>query len=91
MKTSTALSMVLVSVSCYAAPIHTDDAAIYAARQAAAMRAELAIRANDPPVSPPAPEVRAQELDHAHWAHVELPKSRSPSHGMASQVIQLQT
>jgi len=91
MKTSTALSMVLVSVSCYAAPIHTDDAAIDAARQAEAMRVMLAMRANAAPVSPPAPEVRAQDLDHAHWLHVALPKSRTPSHGMASQVIQVQT
>jgi hypothetical protein len=91
MKTSTALLMVQVSVSCYAAPIHTDDAAIYAARQADSMRAALAIRANAPPVSPPAPDVRAQVLDHAHWSHVELPKSRSPSHGMVSQVIAVQT
>ncbi|SAL22462.1 hypothetical protein AWB69_01523 [Caballeronia udeis] len=91
MKTSTALSMVLVSVSCYAAPIRTDDAGIYAARQAQAMRAELAIRANAPPVAPPAPDVRAQALDHAHWFQVEIPKSHSPSHGMASQVIQVQT
>ncbi|HEV7833559.1 MAG TPA: hypothetical protein VGP09_09290 [Caballeronia sp.] len=91
MKTSTALLMVLVSVSCYAAPINTDDAAIYAARQSAAMRATLAIRANAPPVSPPAPEVRAQALDHAHWFHVELPKSRSRGHGMSSHVIGVQT
>jgi hypothetical protein len=91
MKTSTALSMVLVSVSCYAAPIHTDDAAIYAARQTEAMRAALALRANAPPVAPPAPEVKAQELDHAHWYQVQIPKSRSPSHGMVSQVIQVQT
>ena len=91
MKTSTALSMVLVSVSCYAAPMHTEDAAIDAARQAEAMRVMLAMRANAAPVSPPAPEVRAQDLDHAHWLHVALPKSRTPSHGMASQVIQVQT
>jgi hypothetical protein len=91
MKTSTALSMALVSVSCYAAPIHTEDAAIDAARQAEAMRVVLAMRANAAPVSPPAPEVRAQDLDHAHWLHVALPKSRTPSHGMASQVIQVQT
>ena len=90
MKTSTALSMVLVSVSCYAAPIHTDDAAIDA-RQAEAMRVMLAMRANAAPVSAPAPEVRAQDLDHAHWLHVALPKSRTPSHGMASHVIQVQT
>jgi hypothetical protein len=90
MKTSTALSMVLVSVSCYAAPIHTDDAAIDA-RQAEAMRVMLAMRANAAPVSAPAPEVRAQDLDHARWLHAALPKSRAPSHGMASQVIQVQT
>jgi hypothetical protein len=91
MKTSTVLSMALVSVSCYAAPLHTGDAAADAAQQAKTMRAALAIRANAAPVAPPAPEVMAQELDHARWRHVPLPKSHTPSHGMVSQVIQVQT
>jgi hypothetical protein len=91
MKTSTVLLMAVVSVSCYAAPLHTGDAAADSAQQAKTMRAALAIRANAAPVAPPAPEVTAQELDHARWHHVPLPRSRTPSHGMATQVIQVQT
>jgi hypothetical protein len=88
MKTSTVLSMALVSVSCYAAPLRTADPGIDAGRAAAEM---LAVRANAAPVSPPAPGVAAQDLDHAHWLHVQLPKSRAPSHGAVSQVIVVQT
>ena len=91
MKTSTVLSMALVSVSCYAAPLRTADPGIDAGRAAAEMRAVLAVRANAAPVSPPAPGVAAQDLDHAHWLHVQLPKSRAPSHGAVSQVIVVQT
>jgi hypothetical protein len=53
------------------------------------MRASL--RANAAPVSAPAPEVSAQDLDHAHWRHVKIPKSRAPSRGMASTPVQVQT
>jgi hypothetical protein len=88
MKTSTLLSMALVSVSCYAAPLHTsstDD-------NAAAIKAtRAALRVNAAPVSPPAPDITADSLDHARWRHVPMPKSRTPSHGMASQTIQVQT
>ncbi|MDR5771590.1 hypothetical protein P9250_24760 [Caballeronia sp. LP006] len=87
MKTSTLLTMALVSASCYAAPLHTsstDDSAVVAATRAA-------LRVNAGPVAPPAPEIAADSLDHAHWRHVPLPKSRTPSHGMASQTIQVQT
>ncbi|WP_175940395.1 hypothetical protein [Caballeronia sp. BCC1704] len=86
MKTSTLLSMALVSVSCYAAPLHTSstDSAVASATRAA-------LRVNAGPVSPPAPEVSAQDLDHAHWRQVPLPKSRAPRHGMASQPIQVLT
>jgi hypothetical protein len=88
MKTSTMLSMALVSVSCYAAPLHTSDTD-GSTVGASAMRA--ALRANAAPVSPPAPDIIAQDLDHARWRHVKLPKSRAPSHGMASQPTQVQT
>jgi hypothetical protein len=91
MKTSTVLSMALVSVSCYAAPLHTSDPGVDPALAAAEMRAAMAIHANDPPVSPPAPGVAAQELDHAHWLHVQLPKSHEPSHGVVSQTVVVQT
>ncbi|AME24791.1 MULTISPECIES: hypothetical protein [Burkholderiaceae] len=91
MKTSTVLSMALVSVSCYAAPLHTGDGAADAARQEQATRVALALRANAAPVSPPAPDIAAQEIDHARWRHVPLPKSHSPSHGMVSQVVQART
>jgi hypothetical protein len=88
MKTSTSLLMALVSVSCYAAPLHTSDTD-GSADGVAAVRA--ALRVNAAPVSPPAPDVAAQSLDHARWRHVPLPKSRAPSHGMASQPVQVQT
>ncbi len=91
MKTSTVLSVALVSVSCYAAPLHTGDPSSAPAQEAETMGAALAIRANAAPVSPPAPEVAAQQLDHAHWEHLPLPKSHAPSHGIASQFIMLQT
>jgi hypothetical protein len=91
MKSSTVLLMALVSVSCYAAPLHTSDPGVDPGRAAAEMRAILAVRANAAPVSPPAPNVAAQELDHARWLHVKLPKSHEPSHGVVSQVIVVQT
>ncbi|KMQ77875.1 hypothetical protein BPMI_04494c [Candidatus Burkholderia pumila] len=83
MKTSTLLSVALVSVSCYAAPLHTSSTDGNAAVRA--------MRVNAAPVSPPAPDVAADSLDHARWRHVPLPKSRTPSRGMASQLIQVQT
>ncbi|CDY75518.1 hypothetical protein BGLT_04417 [Caballeronia glathei] len=88
MKTSTLLSMALVSVSCYAAPLHTSDTD-GSANGTAAMRA--ALRANAAPVAPPAPDIAAQDIDHARWRHVPLPKSRAPSRGMASRTVQVQT
>jgi hypothetical protein len=88
MKTSTLLSMALVSVSCYAAPLHTGSTDESSAGTAAV---RAALRVNAAPVSPPAPDVSAQDLDHARWRHVPLPKSRAPNHGMASQTIQVQT
>ena len=91
MKTSTVLSMAMVSVSCYAAPLHTGDPPGDPAREAETTQTVLAIRANAAPVSAPAPDVVAQALDHARWSHVPLPKSHAPSHGMASQQFDVQT
>jgi hypothetical protein len=87
MKTSTLLSMAVVSASCYAAPLHTSSTD--SAMVASAMRA--ALRVNAAPVAPPAPDISAQSLDHARWRHVPLPKSRAPSRGMASQPVEVQT
>ncbi|MDR5757244.1 hypothetical protein [Caballeronia sp. LZ035] len=87
MKTSTLFSMALVSVSCYAAPLHTSSTD----ESTAATATRAALRVNVAPVAPPAPEVAAQDLDHARWRHVPLPKSRTPNHGMASQPVQVQT
>jgi hypothetical protein len=88
MKTSTLFSMALVSVSCYAAPLHT-SATDQNTATVEALRA--ALRLNAAPVAPPAPDIAADSLDHARWRHVPMPKSRTPSHGMASQPIQVQT
>ncbi len=92
MKTSTALAMALVSASCYAAPLHTGDSQSIPARDAASVHpAAVSLRADAAPVSAPAPDITAQGLDHAHWSHLPLPRSHSPSHGMASQLIDVQT
>jgi hypothetical protein len=88
MKTSTLLSMALVSVSCYAAPLHTSPSD---ENSVAAKATATALRVNAAPVAPPAPDIAAESLDHARWRHVPMPKSRTPSHGMASQSIQVQT
>lgn len=92
MKTSTVLAMALVSASCYAAPLHTGNPQSDSARDAAtAHPADVSVRADAAPVSAPAPDITAQGLDHAHWLHVQLPRSHSPNHGMASQLIDVQT
>ncbi|KMY85463.1 hypothetical protein BUMB_02708c [Candidatus Paraburkholderia calva] len=88
MKTSTLLSMALVSISCYAAPLHTSPSD---ENTAAVEATRAAMRVNAAPVSPPAPDIAAKSLDHTRWRHVPMPKSRAPSHGMASQQIQVQT
>ena len=83
MKTSTLLTMVTLSASCFAAPVHTaEDALTDIAAQ----------RTNAAPVAPPAPEVAAQsDIQPDRWQHITLPKSRHPERGLARRDEHLQT
>ena len=83
MKTSTLLTMVTLSASCFAAPVHT-------ARDA--LTDVAAQRANAAPVAPPAPDVAAQaDIRPDRWQHITLPKSRHLQHGFAARNERLQT
>jgi hypothetical protein len=83
MKTSTLLTMVTLSASCFAAPVHTaHDALTDIAAQ----------RINAAPVAPPAPEVAAQsDIRPDRWQHITLPKSRHLERGFATRDEHLQT
>lgn len=83
MKTSTLLTMVTLSASCFAAPVHTaTDGTIDAA----------AARINAAPVAPAAPDVAAQtDIRPDRWQHIALPKSRHLERGFAAQNEHLQT
>ena len=83
MKTSTLLTMVTLSASCFAAPVHT-------ARDG--MTDVVAERMNAAPVAPPAPDIAAQtNIRPDRWQHITLPKSRHPERGYASHALKLQT
>lgn len=83
MKTSTLLTMVTLSASCFAAPVHTAEDAL---TDIAAQRTNVA------PVAPPAPEVAAQsDIRPDRWQHITLPKSRHPERGLAPRDEHLQT
>lgn len=84
MKTSTLLTMVTLSASCFAAPIHTALDGSNAS--------SLAERANAAPVAPPAPDVAApNDIGPQHWQHIALPKSRHLERGFLAQNEHLQT
>ncbi|WP_322043429.1 hypothetical protein [Paraburkholderia sp. J67] len=71
MKTSTLLTTVLLSASCFAAPVRTQDAQIdRASAPVTAVRSPMA----DVPVAPPAPEVPSA-TGVQHWQYLTLPKS----------------
>ncbi|MFC0398480.1 hypothetical protein [Paraburkholderia rhizosphaerae] len=77
MRTSTLLTMVTLSASCFAAPVHTarDGLSDIAAQ-----------RANAAPVAPPAPDVAAQsDIRPDRWQHITLPKSRHLERGFAAR------
>ncbi len=80
MKTSTLLSMALVSVSCYAVPLHTSSTD---ENTAAVQALRAALRVNAAPVSPPAPDIVAQKprpCALASCAHAKVAHSE-PRHG----------
>ncbi|MDQ7977656.1 hypothetical protein QYH69_10435 [Paraburkholderia sp. SARCC-3016] len=83
MKTSTLLTMVTLSASCFAAPVHTAQDALtdFSAQ-----------RTNAAPVAPPAPEIAVQpDIRPERWQHITLPRSRRPDRGLAARDEHLQT
>ena len=84
MKTSTLLTMVTLSASCFAAPVHTASDGTNAS--------SLAERANAAPVAPPAPDVPAAADNRPQkWQHIALPKSRHLERSFTGQNEHLQT
>ncbi len=84
MKTSTLLTMVTLSASCFAAPVHTAPDSTSAN--------SLAERANAAPVAPAAPDVAAADSNRPqHWEHIALPKSRHLDRSFTGQNEHLQT
>jgi hypothetical protein len=83
-KTSTLLTMVTLSASCFAAPVHT--------AQDGTPASTLAERANAAPVAPAAPDVAVTDDNRPQqWQHIVLPKSRHPERGFAARNERLQT
>ncbi|MFM0593375.1 MULTISPECIES: hypothetical protein [Paraburkholderia] len=84
MKTSTLLTMVTLSASCFAAPVHTARDGTDAS--------SLAERANAAPVAPAAPGVAAtDDIRPQQWQHIALPKSRHLERSFTGQNEHLQT
>jgi len=72
MKTSTVMTTVLLSASCFAAPMRT-------AQETPVGHGIVALqqRLDDAPVAPPAPDVPvAVSSGPQHWEYLTLPKSR---------------
>ncbi|AJZ59091.1 hypothetical protein [Paraburkholderia fungorum] len=82
MKTSTLLTMVTLSASCFAAPVHTAPDGTSANT--------LAERADAAPVAPPAPDV-ADDNRPQQWQFIALPKSRHLERSFSGQNEHLQT
>lgn len=74
MKTSTLMTTVLLSASCFAAPVRTQDAQV---DRASATLPAPSVRSpmDDAPVAPPAPDVPVAATGSQHWEYLSLPKS----------------
>ncbi|SDD43390.1 hypothetical protein [Paraburkholderia lycopersici] len=75
MKTSTLMTTVLLSASCFAAPVRTaQDSPIDQA--SARIPLQSGSPADDAPVAPPAPNVPITGTDGPqHWEYLSLPRS----------------
>ncbi|TAM06720.1 MAG: hypothetical protein EPN70_04810 [Paraburkholderia sp.] len=72
MKASTLMTSVLLSASCFAAPVRTAQEAPVEPASAG-----MQFHRDDAPVAPPAPNVPAAVGGgHEHWEYLSLPKSR---------------
>ncbi|HXZ07571.1 MAG TPA: hypothetical protein VEI25_05905 [Paraburkholderia sp.] len=101
MKISTLLTMVTLSASCFAAPIHTAyDSTLGRTAQSSPSSSAATIapnlphasRADEAPVAPAAPDVAAVDNQRPQrWQFIALPKSRHLERGFAAQNEHLQT
>jgi hypothetical protein len=101
MKISTLLTMVTLSASCFAAPIHTAyDSTLGRTAQSTPSTCAVptapsiphASRADEAPVAPAAPDVAAADNQWPqHWQFIALPKSRHLERGFTAQNEHLQT
>jgi hypothetical protein len=84
MKASTLMTSVLLSASCFAAPVRTaQEVPVYHAGPAPQFRAE------DVPVAPPAPDVPVSTTSGPeHWEYVTLPKSRRLDRALSPELHQ---
>jgi hypothetical protein len=86
MRTSTLLTMVTLSASCFAAPVHTAYDSTLDRPVRATLRAEAA------PVAPAAPDVAAEDTQRPQrWQFIALPKSRHLERGFMAPNEHLQT
>ncbi|WP_028225150.1 hypothetical protein [Paraburkholderia ferrariae] len=86
MKTSTVMTTVLLSASCFAAPVRT-------AQETPVLAGNIALQQHldDAPVAPPAPNVPVSAASGAqHWEYLTLPKSRQLDKTMTPE-LHLQT
>ncbi|MFM0734486.1 hypothetical protein PQQ52_28800 [Paraburkholderia sediminicola] len=84
MKTSTLLTMVTLSASCFAAPVHTAPDGTTAN--------SVAERADSAPVAPAAPDVAVTDENRPQqWQFIALPKSRHLERSFTGQNEHLQT
>lgn len=84
MKTSTVMTTVLLSASCFAAPVRTAQETPVGYGGAAPLH-----RLDDAPVAPPAPDVPVSAAgDPQHWQYLTLPKSRQLDKTIAPELHQ---
>ncbi|WP_114810933.1 hypothetical protein [Paraburkholderia kururiensis] len=83
MKTSTLMTAVLLSASCFAAPVHTARESLADLARSPAFTAGAA-PGYAAPVAPPAPDVPIDaNIGPQRWQHIALPPSRHLGHFVA--------
>ncbi|CAG4896481.1 hypothetical protein [Paraburkholderia saeva] len=92
MKISTLLTMVTLSASCFAAPVHTAYEGPTAGALGPDDPATATLQAEAAPVAPAAPDVAAmKDSTTQRWEFIALPKSKHPDRGYVAKNEHLQT
>jgi hypothetical protein len=90
MKISTLLTMVTLSASCFAAPVHTAYESTASGRNQSPTQATL--KAEEAPVAPAAPDVAVMnDRRTQRWEFIALPKSKHLDRGFVARDEHLQT